>query len=84
MTIEELTVKRENGKRNIIPTGKTFESFAEVCDYCLEYGSKLDPRSDILVLKFKILDSNEAFGVGIGWDSDKEVYVTLDFPELCE
>jgi hypothetical protein len=84
MIIEELTVKRKDGKRNILPTGKTFSSFTEVCDYCLEYGSKLNPCPDILVLKFRILDSNEMFGVGIGWDRDKEVYVTLDFPELSK
>lgn len=84
MIIEELMVKRENGKRKIIPTGKTFASFTEVCDYCLEYGRKLEPKLDQLVLKFKILDSNEMFGIGIGWDRDNEVYVSLDFPRLSE
>ena len=84
MTIEELMVKRENGKRKIIPTGKTFESFTEVCDYCLEYGSNLTPKLDMLLLKFRILDSNEVFGVGIGWDRDNEVYVDMGFPRLSE
>lgn len=84
MVIEELMVKRENGKRKIIPTGKTFESFTEVCGYCLDYGRKLNPNRDMLLMKFKILDSNEVFCVGIGWDSDKEVYVDMCFPELNE
>ena len=82
MTIEELMVKRENGKRKIFPSGKTFKSFTEVYDYCFEYGSTLKPRLDILVLKFRILDSNEVFGVAISWDKDNEVYVNLEFPRL--
>jgi hypothetical protein len=82
MIIEELKVKRENGRRITVPTGKVFESFTDVCAYCLEYGNQLEPRLDILVLRFKILDSNEVFGVAISWDKDNEVYVNLEFPRL--
>lgn len=84
MIIEELNVKRENGRRITVPTGKVFESFTEVYDYCIEYGSKPNQSPDMLILKFRILDSNEIFSVAIGWDRDSEVYVSLDFPKLRE
>lgn len=79
MQIVALT--KGKNRRDLIPTDKTFESFAEVQNYCLEYGSKMNPMQDSLVLKFEILDSSERFDVVISWYEDGEAYVMTGFPE---
>lgn len=85
MTIEKLMVKRENGKRKTFPTGETFTSFTEVYNHCLEHGSKLEPRPDVIALKFRISDSNEVFDIAIAWNKDNEAYLIEEcFPRLSK
>jgi len=75
MIIERLI--REKSNKKVICSGITFKSFAEVYDYCFKYGSQLEPRADILILEFKIIENNEIFEISITWDKDKEVCVEL-------
>lgn len=75
MVIEELM--REPGtRRNMVPTGKTFESLSEVLQYCLEWAEKQIPRQDVASTKFRIVDSGEVFSTMIDWDSNGEAYVS--------
>lgn len=78
MLIEELTREPCN-RRNMIPTGKTFDSFIEVQNYCFDLGNTMPPRKDDICKKFKVADSNEVFNVMIGWYSDGDVYVNVIF-----
>ena len=75
MVIEELM--REPGtRRNMVPTGKTFESISEVLQYCLDWADKQSPLKDSVSRKFRIVDSGEVISTVIGWDSDGEAYVS--------
>ena len=75
MIIEELM--REPGtRRNMIPTGKTFESISEVLQYCLDWADKQTPLKDSVSKRFKIVDSGEVFSTIIDWDSNGEAYVS--------
>ena len=78
MIIEELT-RKPCTRREMIPTGKTFESFTEVQNYCLDLGNTMSPREDDICKKFKIVDSNEIFNVMIGWYSEGEACVNVVF-----
>lgn len=75
MVIEELM--REPGtRRNMVPTGKTFESISEMLQYYLEWADKQTPLKDAISVKFRIVDSGEVFFIVIGWDSNGEAYVS--------
>ena len=80
MIIEELT-RKPGTRREMIPTGKTFQSFTEVKNYCLQYAENMKPLRDSIGARFRIVDSNEVIEVVIGWYPDGEAYVLESF--LC-
>lgn len=50
---------------------KTFYSFKEVFDWCLDYlRTKVRPLHDDIVFDFKILDTNETFRINGGVDGE--------------
>lgn len=51
-------------------------------NHCINYAEKINPREDIVINYFKIIDSNELFTIAIGWDRDNEIYSQIKFCKL--
>ena len=51
-------------------------------NHCINYAERINPRADMIVNYFKVIDSNELFTIAIGWDKDSEIYSQIGFCEL--